>query len=38
MAIQEFQKEIEISPQCSEAYFNIDVIRKNKVNAMQMKR
>ncbi len=37
-AIAAFQKEIEISPQCSEAYFNIDVIKRNKISSLQMKK
>lgn len=37
-AIRMFNAEIEISPQCQEAYFNIEVIKKNKVASMQMKR
>ena len=37
-AIEAFTKEIEISPQCSEAYFNIDVIKRNKVSALKMKK
>ena len=37
-AIVMFQKEIEISPACQEAYVNIDVIKKNKVAQLQMKK
>ena len=37
-AIAAFEKEIEVSPQCSEAYFNIDVIKRNKISALQMKK
>jgi tetratricopeptide (TPR) repeat protein len=37
-AIREFEKEVEINPQCQEAYFNIDVIKRNKIASMQMKK
>ncbi len=35
-AIEAFQKEIEINPQRSEAYFNIEVIKQNKISAVQL--
>jgi len=38
LAIKEFQKEIEINPACAEAYFNIDVIKKNKAQELRMSR
>jgi tetratricopeptide (TPR) repeat protein len=36
LAISEFQKEIEVNPASAEAYFNIDVIKKNKVQALKL--
>jgi len=35
-AIDSFQKAIEINPQCSEAYFNIDVIKRNKLSMIKL--
>lgn len=35
-AIEAFQKTIEINPQCSEAYFNIDVIKRNKLSQIRL--
>ena len=36
-ALESFQKEIEISPQCTEAYSNIEIVKKNQVSTLKMK-
>ncbi len=36
-AIEAFETEVQVNPQCSEAYSNIEVVRRNKLSALKLR-